>query len=122
MIRVDNRHEPYIFLYLLALCTMAGIHNLPGSLPAPLNRTVSPFTYGQSRIHLTVFANSSGWPNRLGYTIPSLSRLRRVLAEKLAVMLLSNTPGAIVTTRMACRARSRAMGSVMDRSAPLVAA
>lgn len=35
----------------------------PGSRPAPLNRTVSPFTYAHSSIHFTVCANSCACPN-----------------------------------------------------------
>lgn len=96
-------------------------HSLPGRRPAPLSLIVSPFTYGVDKIHRMVCANSTGWPNLRGYMIPSVSRLFRVLGAKLAVMLLSKTPGAIVTTRMACLERSRAMGRVMDTSAPFVA-
>ena len=33
-------------------------YSFPGNLPPPLNRMVSPFTYGQSIIQFTVFANS----------------------------------------------------------------
>ena len=52
---------------------------------------------------------------------PLPSRLLRVFSGKPAVMGEENGPGAIVSTRTACLARSRAMGSVMDATAPLVA-
>ena len=65
-------------------------------------------------------ANSSGFPALLGNSIAA-SRLFLTLPLIMLVIRLSNKLGAIVTTRMPCRAKSRAMGSVMDTTAPLLA-
>jgi hypothetical protein len=53
----------------------------------------------------------------------SITRAReaRTLSDIMAVILESKREGAIVTTRMPWRARSRVRGSVRERIAPLEA-
>jgi hypothetical protein len=52
----------------------------------------------------------------------TLVRDARTLSDIMAVILDSKSEGAMVTTRMPCRARSRVMGRVSERIAPLEAA
>jgi len=69
----------------------------------------------------TKLANSSGWPGLAGNSIafrnPSFT-----LSDNIAVMAESNMLGAIVTTRIPNLDKSLAIGSVMDATAPLLAA
>ncbi len=65
-------------------------------------------------------ANSSGRPRRLGATTETASpALTWSLAA--AIMGVPKMPGAIVSTRIPYEPRSRAMGSVIAATAPLLA-
>lgn len=68
--------------------------------------------------NLAVWANSSAEPNLFG-NARSLTRLAFVFSLILSVIADENAPGAIVTTRMPWRARSRDIGRVMLTRAPL---
>jgi hypothetical protein len=59
--------------------------------------------------------------NTPGNSITLVSEAR-TLSDIMAVILESNRDGAIVTTRIPCRARSRVRGRVSERIAPLEAA
>ena len=79
-----------------------------------------PFSMTFSMTCLASDANSAAVPPRFGNSI-AFSRLVRTLSLSTLVMGVSKVPGAMVTTRMPCRDRSRVMGRVMDATAPLEA-
>src|SRR5438128_4859875 len=83
-----------------------------GMRSAPSSRMVSPFNMRFSRTWQTSAAYSSGCPRREGNGT-SRSSAPFTSSGKPATMGVLNKPGASVTTRMPCRARSRAAGSVM---------
>eukprot|EP00962_Isochrysis_galbana_P042484 scaffold15922_cov111-Isochrysis_galbana.AAC.3 len=88
---------------------------------APSNRSTSPLRYRFRMTDSTKAPNSSGRPKRLGKGMEAASP---VLTSSFAPSIIgvSNTPGAIVTTRIPRGARSRAMGNVIPTIAPLDAA
>lgn len=96
-------------------------HNLLGMRVAPSNRMTTPFSMAFSMLCTTSDANSSGRPARTGNSMAFFSPAR-TLSDMAAVMAESNMLGATVTTRMPNRDRSRAIGSVMAATAPLLAA
>src|SRR3954452_19708177 len=82
-----------------------------GIRSAPSRRIVSPFSIWFSAMWTASAPNSSGWPRRDGCGIAAPSAVR-ASSGSAARSGVSNVPGAIVTTRMPTRARSRAAGSV----------
>ncbi|MCY1547007.1 hypothetical protein D9M68_830380 [compost metagenome] len=82
---------------------------------------VSPFSIGFSMICWASKAYSRGWPRRDGNGI-ELFRAAFASSGKALKIGVSNSPGAMVQTRMPLRARSRAMGSVIATTPPLDAA
>ena len=79
---------------------------------APSMRMTSPFSMTLCTISRTSDANSSGRPKRGGNgTIFASDAFTS--GGSPSPIGVSNTPGAIVMTRMPCRASSRAIGSVM---------
>ena len=85
---------------------------------APSSRMVSPFSIGLVMIDATSCAYSSGRPSRLGNGTcwPSESCTFCGRPSSIGVMKM---PGAIVTTRIADCARSRATGSVIPATPAL---
>ena len=118
---MDKYYNVMSFVFDVYNVSHVQLHNLPGILDPPLNRTTSPFMYGHSTIHRTVWANSGASPNRCGKVS---SRIRRafISSDNLAVMADVNKLGAMALTRMPYRAKSRASGRVRLLMAPLDAA
>src|SRR5215472_15157085 len=87
---------------------------------APSNRMVSPLSMLFSMMCCTRAAYSLGWPSRLGNGTcwPRDCRAASGSAPKSGV---SKIPGAMVTTRMPSRARSRANGKVIPTIPPFEA-
>jgi hypothetical protein len=80
----------------------------------------SPLSIRFSTMCAARAAYSAGWPRRggNGIDLPSDSRASGGNAASSGV---SNSPGAIVTTRIPAEARSRAAGSVMPTTPPFEA-
>src|SRR6266540_227912 len=91
-----------------------------GMRMAPSSRMVSPLSIGLPTMCATRAANSVGSPSRAGCGTwaPSASRAS---SGRLASRGVSNSPGAIVTTRIRLVASSRAIGSVMPTTPPFEA-
>lgn len=103
------------------LQTQTGVYKRLGILDPPSSRITVPLSMTFSTTALTSAANSCPVPPLFGNSM-LFSRLFRTLSLMTAVMGVSNVPGAIVTTRIPKRDKSRVSGSVMLATAPLDAA
>uniref|UniRef100_A0A2M4B393 Putative secreted protein n=1 Tax=Anopheles triannulatus TaxID=58253 RepID=A0A2M4B393_9DIPT len=83
---------------------------------APSRRMTSPFSSGLSTIACTSCAYSEGSPSRCGNGMV-LARNARTFSGSACSMGVLNSPGAIVTIRMPCVLRSRAIGRVIPTTA-----
>ena len=81
---------------------------------------VSPFSMTFSMMWTASAAYSAGCPS-LGGKGTCLPSEIRAGSGRVAIMGVSNSPGAMVQTRMPSSARSRAMGSVMPTTPPFEA-
>ena len=88
---------------------------------APSSLMTSPFSMVFSMPCLTSSANSLAFPARFGNSM-TLSKDFLAFSPIIEVIRDSKSEGAIVKTRIPYGARSRASGSVMDLTAPLLAA
>ena len=86
-------------------------------LSAPSSRIVSPFSIGFSTMACTSIAYSAGRPRRCGKGTVE-PRNFFTLSGSEASMGVSKRPGAMVITRTPSVLRSRAIGSVIETTAP----
>src|SRR5207244_12985627 len=101
----DRRHAPSLGPRPARLKRYFG-----GMRMAPSRRMSSPLSSEFSQAWRTRAAYSDGRPNRLGNGMLEAS-CRRVSSGAIAIIGVSNVPGAIVTTRMQTADRTRAAGS-----------
>ena len=80
----------------------------------------SPLSIGFSQMCRTSAANSAGSPRRDGMGTCTASDWRAGSGSPCSIGV-SNSPGAMVMTRMSLSARSRAIGRVMPTTPPLLA-